>query len=137
MIIDASNLILGRMASFAAKQARLGEKVDIVNCSNAVISGNKQRVFSDYLAKIKMGSSTRGPFFYRSPDRFVKRTIRGMLPYKRHQGSEAMKRIKCYTTVPESLKEKKSVDVKDLNVSSSSILKFVTVKEVCQRMGGK
>jgi len=40
MIVDASNMILGRMVSYVAKKALLGEKVDIVNCEKAVITGN-------------------------------------------------------------------------------------------------
>ena len=31
MIINAENLIIGRLASYAAKQALLGEQVDIIN----------------------------------------------------------------------------------------------------------
>ncbi len=38
MIIDANNMILGRLASFAAKKALLGEKIDVINCEKAVIS---------------------------------------------------------------------------------------------------
>ena len=43
MIIDATNIILGRLASFAAKHALLGETIEIINCENAVITGNKKR----------------------------------------------------------------------------------------------
>ena len=46
MLIDSKNIILGRLASFAAKHALLGENVDIVNCESAVITGNKKRTFS-------------------------------------------------------------------------------------------
>ena len=42
MIIDAKNLIVGRLSTFAAKKAMLGEKVDIVNCDLAVITGRKK-----------------------------------------------------------------------------------------------
>ena len=41
MIIDAKNVVLGRLSSFAAKQLLLGEEVDIVNCEEAVLSGKR------------------------------------------------------------------------------------------------
>ena len=44
MIIDASNLILGRLATFVAKQALLGEQVFIANCEKSVISGDKANI---------------------------------------------------------------------------------------------
>ena len=37
MIIDAKNLVLGRMATVVAKEALLGEKIDIINCEKAVV----------------------------------------------------------------------------------------------------
>ena len=39
MIINAENLILGRMTTYAAKKALQGEEVDIVNCEKAIITG--------------------------------------------------------------------------------------------------
>ena len=44
MIIDANNLILGRMATFIAKQALLGEDIKIVNCEKAVITGDRKEI---------------------------------------------------------------------------------------------
>ena len=49
MIIDAKDLILGRLASFAAKQALLGETVDIVNAEESVITGNKRWIIAHYV----------------------------------------------------------------------------------------
>ena len=81
MIIDATNLILGRMAAFAAKKALLGEKVDIINCEKAVVSGSKRDVLARYKQK-RERTTIKGPFFPKVADRFVRRTVRGMLPYK-------------------------------------------------------
>ena len=39
--IDADNLILGRMATTAAKSALAGENVVIVNCEKAIVTGKK------------------------------------------------------------------------------------------------
>jgi large subunit ribosomal protein L13 len=79
-IIDAKGLILGRFATYAAKQALLGNKVIVVNASQSVISGRKRVVFDRLKQKKAMGSNIRqGPFIPTRADSYVKRTIRGML----------------------------------------------------------
>ena len=96
MIIDANNLILGRLGAYVAKKALLGEKIDIVNCESCVVTGKRDKIFWDYRNKLKRGIPSKGPFTYRMPHRFVKRAIRGMLPYKKERGRIAFKNIKCY-----------------------------------------
>ena len=53
-IIDASNCILGRLASSIAKELLNGEEVHIINAERAVISGTKNRVFGEYIEKRKL-----------------------------------------------------------------------------------
>ena len=48
MIINADGLITGRLASYAAKQALLGEKVDIINSEKACITGSKPQILEKY-----------------------------------------------------------------------------------------
>ena len=81
-IIDATNLKLGRLASKVAKEALSGEQVSVVNAEKAVITGRKKDIFSTYREKTDVGSRYKGPFFPRVPHLIVRRTIRGMLPYK-------------------------------------------------------
>lgn len=108
IIIDASNATLGRLASYAAKQALLGNSVVILNSEKAIITGRKKFTISNYQKKKKRGgSSQRGPFFPKNPERIVKRTIRGMLPnYRKGRGKEAFKRILCYKGIPIEYKDK-------------------------------
>ena len=73
MIIDATNLIAGRLASVAAKKALLGEDVFIVNAEAALISGKKKFVAGKYDAQAKRGEPFHGPFLPKTPDRFLKR----------------------------------------------------------------
>ena len=137
MIIDASNLILGRIATVAAKKALLGEKVDVVNCSKVLMTGNKKEIIARYKAKREMGQVYHGPYIQRRVDIFVKRTIRGMLPYKQAKGREAFERIRCYRSVPESLKDKKMETIEKANISKVPTLKYITVAEICKSMGAK
>ena len=137
MIIDANNLILGRLGTYVAKEALLGEKVDIVNCENSVVTGDRKEIFKVYDERLKRGIPAKGPFTQRMPDRFVKRSIRGMLPYKKERGRIAFKNIKCYIGVPENLKNEKFDTIKEANVDKLPNLKFIKVKEICKHIGAK
>jgi ribosomal protein L13 len=57
-IVDASNLILGRMASYVAKKALDGKSMVVINAERAVISGTKARVVAR--AKMKLKTRTLG-----------------------------------------------------------------------------
>lgn len=137
MIIDANNLILGRLGSFVAKKALLGETIDIINCEECVITGDKYSIFAEYDRFMKMGTHAKGPFNYKTPERLVKRAIRGMIPYRRERGKKAFKNIKCYRGVPENFKGHKFDTIKEANVEKVPNLKYVKVKEVCMHIGAK
>ena len=137
MIVDATNLILGRMATEVAKKALLGEKIDVVNCENAVISGNREQIFEKYRHKIKRGAPATGPFFPKTPERLVKRTIRGMLPYKQYKGKIAYKQIKCHAGIPEELKNEKFQTIEKANLEKLPNYRYITVSELCKFLGGK
>ncbi|MEM3127070.1 MAG: 50S ribosomal protein L13 [Candidatus Woesearchaeota archaeon] len=137
MIIDATNLIAGRIASIAAKKALLGETIEIVNCENAIITGNRQAILAKNKRFKDMGLWSQGPFFYKMPHQYLKRIIRGMLPYKKYHGERAYKKIKCYLGVPDHLQGKKLETIKTANISKLSNLKYMTLKEVCKQMGAK
>jgi large subunit ribosomal protein L13 len=48
-IIDGKNATLGRLASYAAKEALKGEEIAIVNCGETIITGNKQDIKNKFL----------------------------------------------------------------------------------------
>ena len=137
MIIDATDLILGRLATYVAKKALLGEKIDIVNSEKAVISGKKEQIFANYKRKRELGVPLQGPYFPRMPDMLVKRTIRGMMPYKTNRGRIAFKKIKCWIGVPLIIKDQKAETIKQANISKSSYLKYTTVAKICMFMRSK
>ena len=87
-IIDGTNAVLGRLASYAAKQALQGEEIVILNCDKVIITGRKQKLREEFLEKRRrVGSSQKGPKLHRSSEKIVKRTIRGMLPnYREGRG---------------------------------------------------
>ena len=71
-IIDASDCILGRLASSVAKDLLNGEQVHIINAEMAVISGTKDRVFGEYIDKRKLNHPRKGPYYPRMPHMMLK-----------------------------------------------------------------
>ena len=127
IVIDGKNAILGRLASYAAKQSMLGREMAIVNCDEIIVSGKPKTTISEYRdIRSKGGASLKGPFFPKQTWRIVKRTVRGMLSYRQGRGAAALKRVKCYSQVPAEFenvskitagKEKnvKAIKLKDLS----------------------
>lgn len=130
MIIDGTNLILGRLASFAAKRALEGELVTILNCEKVVITGTKDSIIGKFKERLDRGHPYHGPFYPKMPDRIVRRTIRGMLPYKEERGKKAFKKIKCFMGVPEEFKTAKVDKVKIPDSTTLKTLSFITVNDM-------
>lgn len=136
MIIDAKDMVVGRIATVVAKKALLGEEISIVNCEDAIITGKKKSLL-ETIKKEKDRGTYKGPFIPKLPDRFLKRIIRGMLPYKQDKGKTAYKRIKCYRGVPEEFEGKAITKIEKANVSKMKNLNYVTIKELCKKLGNK
>jgi|ETNmetMinimDraft_2_1059921.scaffolds.fasta_scaffold30542_2 large subunit ribosomal protein L13 len=137
IVIDAKNLILGRLGTFVAKQALLGEEVKVVNCQDAVIVGTRRVILAKYKQKEEMGVPKKGPFQPKTPDRFVKKSFRGMLPYKKTHGREAFERIRCFRTIPETLKKEKITTLDKFNVLKTTNINFLKIGDICKYLGGK
>jgi large subunit ribosomal protein L13 len=134
IVIDATNLIVGRMATWIAKKALMGEEINVVNCENAVITGKKRSVLKRYREKYEIGDALKGPYFPKMPDRFIRRVIRGMVPYKQKKGELAYKRVMCYLGVPSEFNDKKLETIKNADVSNSRVLSYITVGDVCKNL---
>ena len=138
-IINGDGLLLGRLASITASRALAGEEIAIVNVEKVIISGSRARVLATYRHKRERGASGDrwGPFVPRRPDHLMKRTIRGMLPYKRPRGVEAMKRIKCYVGVPVEFAGREMEVLEDAHMHRLNNPNHVTLGAVCTFLGAK
>jgi large subunit ribosomal protein L13 len=136
-VIDGDGLLLGRMASIVARRAMSGEEIAILNVEKTVISGSRARVLANYGHKRSRGSREGGPFFPRRPDHIVKRTIRGMLPYKRTVGSDAFRRVRVYVGVPVEFVGSEREVLEDAHMNRLNTPKFVTVGAVSTFLGAK
>ena len=118
-IIDGTGLIFGRLATRVAKMALAGEEIKIVNSEKVVISGSQETVLAKWKQRKGRTTPRWGPFISIMPDRILRRAIYGMLPHKikteKSRGIAAFKRIMCYVSVPEDLKNQKFETIKKAN----------------------
>jgi len=136
-VIDANGLIMGRLASIVAKRLLAGEVIDIVNAENAIVSGNKYTIFADYRHSVERGRPEYGPYFPKRPERILKRTVRGMLPYKRENGKKAMSHLKVYCGVPAELKDEKIETLDAARVERLRTAKYIKLGEISKTLGAK
>ena len=131
-IIDAEGAILGRMATHIAKRLLNGEDIAVINAEKAIITGKKKTIKERYIQKREVGTYRKGPFFPRMPDRLVKRTIRGMIPYQTPHGRAAFKRLKCYIGTPKDFEGKNHEKISHADKSPAE---FMTVGELSRALG--
>jgi len=134
--IDAKGLILGRMASIVAKRLLNGERINIVNAEEAVISGKRLSILKESKEFLQVGHFRKGPLHARRPDRIVKKVVRGMLPRKKPRGAKALRRLKVYIGVPGELRDKEletisQVDARNLRGP------YIKVSELASNIGWK
>src|SRR6266498_3955994 len=137
-IVDASNLILGRMASYVAKKALEGNRIVVLNAERAVISGTKERVLARAKLKLKtrtLGNLEKSPTHPRKPDGYVRRVIRGMLPWKKPGGKDAFHRVKVYIGTPSEYQDRPATRVADDDASRLRV-PYITIAQLSGEIGG-
>ena len=137
-VIDGTGHILGRLATYVAKQALEGEEIVIVNSENIIITGNKEDIIEDYRQRRNRGVSGRnrfGPFYPRMPDRMFRRSVRGMMPYQEPRGRAAYRRVMCFIGVPEKYEGMKYATVETAQYRGST--KKISLGEVSRNLGAK
>ena len=131
VVIDARDCILGRVASEVAQKTLAGERVAVVNVEAAVITGSESDVMSVYRKRVEVGSD-RGPYYPKRPDRIFKRAIRGMLPYKKPRGREALDRVRVYVGNPY---DDEGELLEDTSLDRLSNIKFISLGDVSEKLG--
>lgn len=134
IIINADGLILGRMASIVAKRLLSGEEVVIVNAEKAVLSGKRKSKVMEAKEFLEVGHPRKGPFHYRRPDRIVRRTVRGMLPYKQPKGKQAYKRFRVFIGMPDGLEHQEMITLTDAQAKKLTCSYF-TLGELAKEIG--
>ena len=111
LVIDATDVVLGRLASHAAALLRgkhkttfaphmdMGDHVIIVNADKVALTGSKLTQKMEYRHSGYPGGLTATSYevlMEKNPVRAVEKAIRGMLP-KNTLGREQMAKLKVYT----------------------------------------
>ncbi len=133
-VINAENLVMGRLASHVAKRLLNGEEIHIVNAEKALITGSRDNILARFKFKRTVGTRRTGPFYPRTPHMMVKRTVRGMIPYQSGSGREAYRRLRVHIGVPAELA---SDAAESIEKAKTQAVKKVTVGEVSRWMGAK
>ena len=135
IVVDATGLVLGRLASVTAKSLLAGEEVNIVNAEKALITGDKEHIFRITARLGHVAAKERGPYFPRRPEMILKRTVRGMLPYKMRRGRDAFSRLKIYVGIPREFKgmELSQPDAAKMRTESNN--KYIELGALSKRLG--
>ena len=135
VVYDAAGQILGRLSSVTAKRLLEGDAVTIVNAEEAVITGSRQSILREYQAKRSVESQRKGPYFPKRPERILKRTVRGMLPYQKPRGRAALKRLRVYVGAPTEVAGE--VEVAPGAALSGKTTTYITLRELSNLLGAK
>lgn len=135
LVVDAQDCILGRVASEVAQRALDGDRVAIVNAEDAVITGDEDDIFETYRTRLELGSD-RGPYYPKRPDTIFKRSVRGMLPYKKTRGREALDSVRVYVGNPYENDDDHETEVLEgTSLDRLSNIRFVHLHEVSEQLG--
>ena len=132
--VNAEGLIVGRMCSKVAKRLLNGEEVIILNADKAVFSGKKKSKVAEAKQFLEVGAPERGPFHYRRPDRYLRKTVRGMVPFKLPKGKSAFKRLKVYMGVPLEFKDMQMITFSEASAANLKGPHF-TLAELAREVG--
>lgn len=138
LVLDARNQVLGRLASFAAKRALSGDMVVVLNAEKAVISGRRSNIVEEAKRRLRtrtLGTQTHAPVHQRRPDLYLRRVVRGMLPWKKAKGRAAFHRVHVFMGVPEEFSGKTTMKVPGADASKLAS-PYVRLEDLATEIGG-
>ncbi len=98
IVIDATGLVIGRLATQCAKEALRGHSIEVLNIEKAVISGNPKKIITVYKKRRTMtnhANPEEGAKWPRRPDYLFKKILSGMTPNS-IRGKLALRRVKAH-----------------------------------------
>ena len=136
-VIDGKDKVIGRVGSQVAKLLLNEHSVVIINSEKMIMTGHEPQLIAKYKQLIELkdkANPEHSPYWPRRPDMFVKRIIRGMLPYKKPSGKAAFKRLKTYIGVPEGIKTSKLHNVESKK-PSEIFENTMSIQELTEKLG--
>ena len=139
MIIDGEGLIMGRLASTVSKMLLNGEKVVILNAEKILISGTKEWAYARYKQRVDRASISNprkmGPKYPKRPDDIFRRTVRGMIPYRKTSGREAFKGLKVFVGIPQEFEGAEIFKLEE--AKPKNIIKSIELGTISKLLGAK
>ncbi len=139
MIIDGEGLIMGRLASIISKKLLDGEEIVVLNAEKILISGNKDWAYARYKQRLDRASISNprkmGPKYPRRPDDIFRRTVRGMVPYRKTTGREAFKKLKVFVGIPKEFEGSEIFKVEE--AQPKNIKKSIELGKMSKLLGSK
>lgn len=139
MIINGEGHVLGRLASIISKNLLNGEEVVVLNAEKIMITGNKDWAYAKYKQRVDRASISNprdlGPKYPRRPDDIFRRTVRGMLPFKKAKGRSAYKGLKAFVGVPSEYADAEIVNIPEAEFKN--LKKGIELGEVSKLLGAK
>ena len=139
MIINGEGHVLGRLASVISKNLLEGEEVIVLNAEKIMLTGSKDWAYAKYKQRIDRASISNprdlGPKYPRRPEDIFRRTVRGMLPYKKSKGRQAYKGLKAFVGVPEEYQDAEFQEIPQAEYQN--VRKGMELGEVSKLLGAK
>jgi large subunit ribosomal protein L13 len=135
VIIDADGLVVGRLATSVAKQLLKGDEVVILNAEKAIIAGSRDAIVREFKWRRRVGSERKGPYYPRMPDRILRRAVRGMLPYRRKPGKDALHRLEVYIGVPGSYADSAAKAATVENARKPGLREWMSLGDISNILG--
>lgn len=137
IIIDGEGHVLGRLASVISKNLLNGEEIVVLNAEKIMITGNKDWAYAKYKQRVDRASISNprdlGPKYPRRPDDIFRRTVRGMLPFKKSKGRTAYKGLKAFVGVPDEYADVEVVNIPEAELRD--LKKGIELGEVSKLLG--
>jgi len=138
MIVNANELVAGRLASKVAKAIVRGENVTVINAEKLVIVGNKESIAAKYTVKVDaavLSNPHFGPKYDRIPSKMFRRMVRNMLPTKKRAKDRMIKQLKTFNGSAKGIDEKSAITFEDIKFNHRN--NYMQLKDVALLIGGR
>ena len=138
MVVNANELVAGRLASKVAKAICKGENVTVINAEKIVIVGNKEDILAKYTVKVDarvLANPHFGPKYDRVPSKMFRRMVRNMLPTKKSAKDRMIKQLKTFNGSAKGIDEKSAITFDDIKFNHRN--NYMELKDVALLLGGR